>query len=790
MSSFNSDVKNENENFKKSEKKRVFTKEMLKELLNKKLNQRILKLENTSKEHISNLNYTSKYFKEFSKAIQQFSKFFEESEQLKEKEKEINDKKEHNKDKYTSKKSNESGGSTNLTKNNNKTKQNKKMENSLRLRSNTQGVFKSQQLKKQASNISLARSIFANKIIEEKKQNKKKQNMILSPEVEKHKSTFTFREGITDTPMKNQKSSYFLEKNNVNLKMQNTEKRVKKKNKQFKDSNIKNNHKYNNISELKTEERYYTEKEKLNIKKFASSIKKTMNRNKKNEGKKKGIKFNLENNIKEGGLIDDFSKTMKPKYINKTIDLNDNDKNNHLKTSISSKKKRNIKLNNGAENINDIKDIVKLVDNVNQNITKLLESNEILNANKSLMTTSLEMINFNRTFVESNYRSSTNALDNYDDEGVSEDKKISLKKKGISPNLELFKKNDIDNEENNKDNEDQVNLNVTDEHNKSNNDSSSKNEIILNNNKSIKSLKNINININNRYQEQVGLIENINNIDNNEMEKYCIKNTDVIDIFKKDKDKKILKNIFKYLNDIEIILFTSGNNYLNKERISFLDNKKEELLQILNLGKDETMEIKIKKIKKEFSEEQISNPPIEFTVSDEIKDKLKQLNNNENINIFKNDLDKNDQNTKLLIKIYKIFFILINKEKIYNISNENHFWKKCGEYLIESTEGNLGDFIIGKIPEFIFDSKSYNKIELLIKDDKDNFINELKNDKNYFISPLIKETLVYCGVIFEPEKTQGNIIVKNFKNNQVIINYLNNLKVRYFLAKYEEEDDE
>ena len=71
MSSFNSDVKNENENFKKSEKKRVFTKEMLKELLNKKLNQRILKLENTSKEHISNLNYTSKYFKEFSKAIQQ-----------------------------------------------------------------------------------------------------------------------------------------------------------------------------------------------------------------------------------------------------------------------------------------------------------------------------------------------------------------------------------------------------------------------------------------------------------------------------------------------------------------------------------------------------------------------------------------------------------------------------------------------------------------------------------------------------------------------------------------------
>ena len=58
------------------------------------------------------------------------------------------------------------------------------------------------------------------------------------------------------------------------------------------------------------------------------------------------------------------------------------------------------------------------------------------------------------------------------------------------------------------------------------------------------------------------------------------------------------------------------------------------------------------------------------------------------------------------------------------------------------------------------------------------------------IAPLIKEALEYCGVIFDPEKTQGNIIIKNLKNNQVIINYLNNLKVRYFLAKYEEEEDD
>ena len=802
MSSYKNDIKNENIQ-KHSEQKQSFTKESLKELLNKNLNQRLLKLEASSKEQISGLNYTSKYFKEFSKAIQQFSKFFDESEELKEKEKEklINDKKdntkENNKDKgkdnslkIISKKSNESNGTTNLTKNNNKTKQNnKKLENSLRLRSNTQGVFKSQQLKKQATNITFARSIFTNKIIEEKKQNKQKQNMILSPENEKNnKSINTFREGLkNETPPKNQKSTFYLERTTINMKVPKTEKRVKKKEKKKFNDNNKN--KYNNISELKTEkEKYNTEKENLNLMKFSSSFKKSLNKNPKNKHKnKKEIKFNLQNKIKESAFIDDFSKTINNKYINKTIDLDDNDKNDCLKSSFSSKKKRKFKLNNESENINDIKDIVKLVDNVHQNITKLLENNERFNNNKSLMMSSLELTNPNKTYVESNYRSSTNILDNFDDEINSQNNKgFSLKKKKNSPNFELLKENFNTKEETN--NKNQIKYGVTDENNKSNNDSSNKKEIVLNNKKSIKSLKNIDIN--NRYQEQIDyIIQDINKETNNiEIKNYSIKKANVIDIFKKD--KTYLRDILKYLNDIDVIIFTSSNNYLNKERISFLDNKKEELLKILNLEKNETMETKIKKIKKEFSEEHLSNPPKEFTISEEIKDTLKQLNNSENKDLFKSYLDENDQNKDLLIKLYKIFFILLDKEEIYNLFMDNHFWKKCGDYLFENSEGNIGDFINEKISEFIFNSRSFNKIEHLIKDDKENFINELKNDKKYFISPLIKEALIYCGVIFEPKKTQGNIIIKNLKKNQMVINYLNNLKVRYFLAKYEEDDED
>ena len=131
-----------------------------------------------------------------------------------------------------------------------------------------------------------------------------------------------------------------------------------------------------------------------------------------------------------------------------------------------------------------------------------------------------------------------------------------------------------------------------------------------------------------------------------------------------------------------------------------------------------------------------------------------------------------------------------DKEEIYSILNEINFWKKCGGYLVTNSEGNIGDFIIEKISSFRFDSKSYNNIENLIKENKESFIKELKDDKNFFISQLIEESLVYCGVILDPAKTQGSIIIKNLKNNQTVINYLNNLKVRYFLAKYEEDDDD
>lgn len=781
MSLDNIDIKNE-----EISKKKSFPKEILQEILKNHLNNRLTKLESSSNEQITNLNYTSKYFNEFTKAINQFSKFFEDFKASKEKENEKKQNLDNNSTvKFEAKKSNESNHNT---KNNVKFTQIKsKNDAALRTRSNTMGLYKVQQMKRQATNINLARGMFSSRFLEEQKSMRQKQNSIMSPEEDiKNKTMYIKNPGITDTPKTVRKTSSFIEKNSENSKIPKTEKRVKKNvgtNKKLK-SNKKSQ--TNNITKHHFEnDKYLTEnnEQKNGILKKDKSNKKSENKSKKDTMHKRlKTTANFKNN--------NFSKTINNDF-NKTMNIEINNKNNekiNFKTAISSVKRRKIQFNPDLEssNFTDIQDMIKLVDNVNQNINKLLDANDKLNNNRSLMMSSVDINNPNNTFRLSNYKSTANLFNTNNDNLKS--KGGILKKKKENPNISLFKEDhDEDNIEN---------LKVKDDFNIG---GAQLGKFIIKTKANISKGEEINkFNKEAKNESETKKLENsIKEIvikDKKEKSKFekeeiiGIKNIDVIDTFKKN--KQLLKNILTYLKDLDIIIFTSCNNYLNKERISFLDNKKEELLQSLNLSKDETMEEKINKIKNEYSEEEISNPPIEFTLSIEAKSKLIELNEDENMEIYKNDLDKNNKDINIIIITHRILFVLLSKEEIYSISNDNNFWKKCGEFLLRNSNGKIGNYILQKVDDFKFTLKTVNKVEYFIKDNKENIINELINNTNIILIPLIREALEYCGIIFSKSKTQGNIIITNLKQNQIIINYLNNLKVRYFLAKYEEDDDD
>ena len=623
-----------------------FPKEILQNILNKYLNDRLVKLENSTKGQMHNLNKTSKNFKEFSKNIQQITNNILEQTVLF---KENQEKKEENKN-----------NNENILRQSIKdiTSKNTNNKSSIRNRSNTLGISKYNQLKKQNTEVNLAKGSFISN--NNNNFNNKPKSKLKSPEKNNKSSKMNITKDLAknSTPKKANKIDFFIE---GKVKFPQTEKIPKK----MKKINTNKNVKYDNKNKY-----YINEFENIfgeNKNQMVNSFKKE----KKVRNQKESLKTNK-------SILND-------NYIKKEMILenkiNDNNFNN-LKASFTSKRGKKLTLNennifnNNTSDLTDIQNIVKLVDNVNQNITKILNGNN--SPDFSLIN---NMRNSNKISFENN---------------LVKKNEFALKKKYLSK------------------------------------------------------------------KEQV-------------------KNINVLEIFKKDNN--IVKNILKYLPQKETIYFYSINNYFNKGRITFFDNKKEELLSILNLKKDETIENKINEIKNKFTEEELSHKK-KFEITQETSYILKKINKEDYLKKLKN-LEKNE----IIFIIYKILFILFGEENIYNTLNKDIFFKKC-LYFFENSPDNLGDFILEKIPEFNFEKNEFNMIENLIKDNKNEIINEISNSKKYLIIPLIKEFLEYIGIIFSENKTEGSVYINNLRKNQIIINYLNNLKVRYFLSKYNEEDDE
>ena len=634
-----------------------FPLELLKKLINEHLNIKLIKLENSTKEQMNNLKKTSKNFKEFSKNIQQLINNNLEQEEF---QKDKLEKKEENKN------INENILKTSIKINVGKSN------NNIRNRSNTLGISKYNQLKKVNTENNINRESFiSNHNINNKQKSKQK-----SPEKNNKNNkivNLTKNMGKNATPKKNNKLDFFSDNK---PKCPKTEKIPKKINEKIKKMNTNKDIKHKNSNnKLKDEfDNLYNGNNKQLISSFRKE-KKQRNQNVIFNGNyiKKEIDFeknNTENNINNLKASFSFRKGRK-------LNINENNIINHVKN------------NNSSSELNDIKNIVKLLDNVNQNITKLLNNNNNSNMNNNSIDFSLN----------NNLRNSA-----------------------------LFSN--------------EININ------------SKKNEFTLKK----------------KYLSKKEKVKEIN----------------VIELFKKDNN--IFKNILKYLSQKESIYFYSMNNYLNKGRIKYFDNKKEELLSRLNLKKDETLEKKINEIKNLFSEEDLSQRK-KFEITQETRELIKKMNNEEYIDKLKN-FKTNDKANENINIIFKILFIFLGEENIYITKNNDIFWKKCLHYFDEKCSGKIGDFLLQKIPFFKFDTKEFNRIENLLKENKTEIINEMKQNTNYLIIPLIKESLEYFGIIFSQQKTEGSLYIKILRKNQIIINYLNNLKVRYFLSKYNEEDDE
>ena len=240
---------------------------------------------------------------------------------------------------------------------------------------------------------------------------------------------------------------------------------------------------------------------------------------------------------------------------------------------------------------------------------------------------------------------------------------------------------------------------------------------------------------------------------------------------------KILSTILQYLSFKNKIYFLSINKFLSKERINILTNKREELILILQLNENETIDDKIKKLKNNSNNNKKENLLKEFKLTKECTKNLKKLNDSQNIKLFKENQINNNKITEINI-IYRILLLLFGEKNLVEISDDNLFWKKCCKYLNEkSNEGKIGNFIINQAGNFCFDHQTINLIESIIIGNKNNILNgyyEKLCKTTGLIIPLIKEALSYCGIIIDI-KNNSNKILENLQYNKLLIHKLDNI---------------
>ncbi len=168
----------------------------------------------------------------------------------------------------------------------------------------------------------------------------------------------------------------------------------------------------------------------------------------------------------------------------------------------------------------------------------------------------------------------------------------------------------------------------------------------------------------------------------------------------------------------------------------------------------------------------------EFKLSKNTIKNIKQLNENQYIQLFKENQINNNKITEINI-IYRILLLLFGEKKIVEISDDNLFWKNVCKYFLDKiTKENIGNFIVEKSKNLNFDHQTINLIEFILIGNKNNIINgyyEKLCKTTGLIIPLIREALDFCGVVVTDTKIRANRLLDNLQYNQKLICKLDNI---------------
>ena len=269
-------------------------------------------------------------------------------------------------------------------------------------------------------------------------------------------------------------------------------------------------------------------------------------------------------------------------------------------------------------------------------------------------------------------------------------------------------------------------------------------------------------------------------------QKYTIKNKEIINKFGKflisSDGNSIIKLICSFLDKKSKIKFLSISKKLIRPLTYYIEDLYKEALNINNITFSNTIESQINNIKKKkCKDEDYDSPKHAFSLSKGSLKALELLNSEAYNKIFKKEILEPPLDS--IILIYRILFQLIYKEELIGITNDKKFWEKTRKYILENNEGKTGNFIKEYISEFDFTNKNIYKLKKLVNGNEDKIkplVYENICRTTGVITFIIKDSLEYCGIIYNDRKTKPNIVINYLEELQKNLNrakdYIDTLK--------------
>ena len=247
-------------------------------------------------------------------------------------------------------------------------------------------------------------------------------------------------------------------------------------------------------------------------------------------------------------------------------------------------------------------------------------------------------------------------------------------------------------------------------------------------------------------------------------------------------EDKIIKSLSSFLDKETRYNFFS----CNKKLIKYIKEKLRDTLTTLetknNISESSTIQDQINALKLKYTNDQFNTEPPTFSLSRGTVKAIELLNNEDYGRIFhdKDLLSPLDS----IIFVYRIFFQFLKDNNLKYIKNEHLFWIKASDYILENSNGKIGDFFRDSVENFDFDVKNIFAVKSLVYGKED----QLKPASFTKICAttglvifLIKDTLEYCGVLVSWKKNIPSLCLQYLEYIAEMQN-----KIKYYIDNINE----